>query len=186
MGLSPSAGAPASHCDLRKVQRLTARLGVFTGRRHGELIRRHFGRVCAKVSDAGLTAAVIGSLVTEFIGVADIGEFNGISRGIALPLAAVTLPPVVCAGSCRRSSCRTDRRRQVLNAFRLPVVNGLVGSRCESSPGRQLAAWLAPRFVRTVATAICAAGLFGVSTASYDIRMPAKPKGWLAMRMLNS
>jgi hypothetical protein len=128
MGLSPSAAAPASHCDLRMVQRLTARLGVFTGRRHGGLIRQHFWRACAKVSDAGLTAAAIGSLVTEFIGVADIGEFNGISRGIALPLAAVTLPPVVCAGSCRRSSCRTDRRRQVLNAFRLPVVNGLLSA----------------------------------------------------------
>ncbi|MFP3185040.1 MAG: divalent metal cation transporter, partial [Paraburkholderia sp.] len=63
---------------LYMVQELTVRLGIFTGRGHGELIRSNFGALWAWVSAAGLVIAVLGSLVTEFTGVAGIGEMYGV------------------------------------------------------------------------------------------------------------
>src|SRR5580658_1719267 len=54
------------------VQELTVRLGIFTGRGHGELIRDVFGRFWAWVSAAGLAVATVGALLTEFSGVAGI------------------------------------------------------------------------------------------------------------------
>src|ERR1700678_911830 len=49
---------------LYMVQELTVRLGLTTGRGHGELIRERFGIGWAYVSTLGLAAAVIGSLIT--------------------------------------------------------------------------------------------------------------------------
>jgi Mn2+/Fe2+ NRAMP family transporter len=87
---------------LYMVQELTVRLGLTTGRGHGELIRERFGIGWAWLSTAGLSAAVIGSLITEFTGVAGIGELYGLSRGLTLPLAAGALLAVVATGSYRR------------------------------------------------------------------------------------
>src|SRR5271154_2006109 len=56
------------------VQELTVRLGIFTGKGHGELIRDTFGKRWAWVSVAGLGVATIGALLTEFSGVAGVGE----------------------------------------------------------------------------------------------------------------
>ena len=48
------------------VQELTVRLGIFTGKGHGELIRETFGKFWAYVSVAGLSIATTGALLTEF------------------------------------------------------------------------------------------------------------------------
>lgn len=100
---------------LYMVQELTVRLGIFTGRGHGELIRSNFGPVWAYVSAIGLVVAVLGSLVTEFTGVAGVGEMYGISRSITLPLAVVTLIAVVLTGSHRR----VDKVAIIIGAFEL-------------------------------------------------------------------
>jgi Mn2+/Fe2+ NRAMP family transporter len=84
------------------VQELTVRLGIFTGRGYGELIRQRFGAGWAWLSTAGLAVATIGSLVTEFTGVAGIGELYGLPRGLTLPFAAAALLAVVATGSYRR------------------------------------------------------------------------------------
>jgi NRAMP (natural resistance-associated macrophage protein)-like metal ion transporter len=87
---------------LYMVQELTVRLGIFTGRGHGELIRDHFGRFWAWVSAAGLAVATIGALLTEFSGVAGVGELYGVPRALTLSLAAIALLAVVLTGSYRR------------------------------------------------------------------------------------
>ena len=87
---------------LYMVQELTVRLGVVTGRGYGELIRERFGAPWAWLSLVGLAAAVIGSLVTEFTGVAGIGELYGLSRSVTLPIAVVALLAIVGTGSYRR------------------------------------------------------------------------------------
>src|ERR1700761_7440738 len=56
------------------VQELTVRLGIFTGKGHGELIAQVFGKGWAWLSVAGLGIAAIGALLTEFSGVAGVGE----------------------------------------------------------------------------------------------------------------
>jgi len=87
---------------LYMVQELTVRLGIFTGRGHGELIRDTFGGGWAWVSVAGLAVATFGALVTELSGVAGVGELYGVTRPISLTLATVALLAVVMTGSYRR------------------------------------------------------------------------------------
>ncbi len=84
------------------VQDLTVRLGVFTGKGHGELIREAFGAGWAWVSVAGLAIAAIGALLTEFSGVAAVGQLFGVPRWVSLALAAAFLLAVVWTGSYRR------------------------------------------------------------------------------------
>ena len=87
---------------LYMVQELTVRLGIFTGRGHGELIAETFGRFWAWVSAAGLAVATIGALLTEFSGVAGVGELYGVPRAASVALAAAALLVVVLTGSYRR------------------------------------------------------------------------------------
>ena len=84
------------------VQELTVRLGVHTHRGHAELICERYGIGWAAVAVAALAVASIGSLVTEFTGVAGIGEMFGVSRVFTLPLAAAALLAIVGAGAYRR------------------------------------------------------------------------------------
>ncbi|WP_434107598.1 NRAMP family divalent metal transporter [Paraburkholderia caffeinilytica] len=100
---------------LYMVQELTVRLGIFSGRGHGELIRANFGPLWAWVSAIGLVIAVLGSLVTEFTGVAGVGEMFGVSRSVTLPLAVVALIAVVFTGSHKR----VDKVAIVIGAFEL-------------------------------------------------------------------
>ncbi|HQT73733.1 MAG: NRAMP family metal ion transporter [Acidiphilium sp. 37-67-22] len=84
------------------VQELTVRLGIFTGKGHGELIRDTFGKGWAWLSAAGLAVATIGALLSEFSGVAGVGELYGIPRAVTLTLSVVFLLVVAFTGSYRR------------------------------------------------------------------------------------
>lgn len=84
------------------VQELTVRLGIFTGKGHGELIRSTFGGAWAWVSVSGLGVATIGALITEFSGVAGVGELFGIPRAVSLIITTTLLLAVVLTGSYRR------------------------------------------------------------------------------------
>ncbi len=97
------------------VQELTARLGVFTGRGHAELIRERYGLGWALLAVAGLAAAAIGSLVTEFTAVAGVGEMFGLPRSLTLPMAVVALLAIVGAGAYRR----VERAAIVIGLFEL-------------------------------------------------------------------
>ena len=83
-------------------QELTVRLGIYTRRGHGELICETFGQFWGWVSAAGLAVATGGALLSEFSGVAAVGDLYGVSRFVTLPMAAVALIAVVLTGSYRR------------------------------------------------------------------------------------
>ncbi len=85
------------------VQDLAVRLGIFTGRGHGELIRETLGAFWAWLSAAALGIAGIGALLTEFSGVAGVGALYGVPRLVSLPLAGAALLAVVLSGSSRRA-----------------------------------------------------------------------------------
>jgi len=84
------------------VQELTVRLGIFTGKGHGELIRETFGQGWAWLSVGGLAVASLGAIITEFSGVAGVGMLFGVPRIGSLVLAAGFLLAVVWTGSYRR------------------------------------------------------------------------------------
>lgn len=84
------------------VQEMTVRLGIVTGRGHGALIREKFGRGWAWVSAFTLFASAIGALLTEFAGVAGVGELFGVSRWVSIPIATVALLALALTGSYRR------------------------------------------------------------------------------------
>jgi NRAMP (natural resistance-associated macrophage protein)-like metal ion transporter len=100
---------------LYMVQELTVRLAIFTGRGHGELIRDTFGPIWGWVSAIGLGIACVGALLTEFSGVAGVGELYGLPRYASLPIAAVALLVVVITGSYRR----VERAAIVVGLFEL-------------------------------------------------------------------
>ena len=84
------------------VQELTARLGAVTGQGHGALILEHYGRGWAWVSFGGLVLAGVGAMVTEFSGIAGIGDAIHLSRWISLGLPAAILLAIVFSGSYRK------------------------------------------------------------------------------------
>ncbi len=84
------------------VQELTARLGTSTGKGHGELIIEHYGRFWAWVSYGGLVVAGLGAIVTEFSGIAGIGDLFGVPRVVSLGGPVLVLLAVVGSGTQRR------------------------------------------------------------------------------------
>ncbi|MDD4867271.1 MAG: divalent metal cation transporter [Mycobacterium sp.] len=84
------------------VQEMTVRLGIVTGRGHGALIRERFGCGWAWVSAFTLFASAIGALLSEFAGVAGVGELFGISRWVSIPIATLALLGLALTGSYRR------------------------------------------------------------------------------------
>jgi Mn2+/Fe2+ NRAMP family transporter len=84
------------------VQDIAVRIGIFRGCGFGALVRERFGRLGAYVAAAALVVATIGSLVTEFTGIAGVGELYDVPRLISLPLAAGALILVAFTGEYRR------------------------------------------------------------------------------------
>ncbi len=97
------------------VQELTVRLGIFTGKGHGELIRERFGSGWAYLSVSGLTIATTGALLTEFSGMAGVSELYGLPRAVGIAMAAAALLLIVWTGSYRR----VERIALILGLFEL-------------------------------------------------------------------
>jgi NRAMP (natural resistance-associated macrophage protein)-like metal ion transporter len=83
-------------------QEMTVRLGIVTKKGHGELIREYFGPKWAWLSAGTLAISAVGALLTEFIGVAGVGEMFGISKWITIPIATALLIAIAFSGSYRR------------------------------------------------------------------------------------
>jgi Mn2+/Fe2+ NRAMP family transporter len=84
------------------VQEITVRLGLVTGRGHGELIRGQFGLGWAILSVSTLFLSSIGALVTEFSGVAGTGLLLGLPPWLTVSAATVILVALGVSGSYRR------------------------------------------------------------------------------------
>jgi NRAMP (natural resistance-associated macrophage protein)-like metal ion transporter len=88
--------------SLAVVQEMCARLGAATGRGLLDLIRERFGIGWALFAVAVIVLANGGVTVTEFVGIGAAMELLGISRYLAVPVAAVALWYLVIAGSYKR------------------------------------------------------------------------------------
>ena len=100
------------------VQELTVRLGVVTGKGHGDLIKHHFGRAWAWVSVGTLLVACIGALMTEMSGLAGVGLMYGIPSWATLMFVVVGLSVMVYTGSY----VSVERIAILLGAFELVFV----------------------------------------------------------------
>lgn len=84
------------------VQEITVRLGLVTGKGHGELIRERFGMKWAIVSASTLFLSAIGALVTEFSGIAGVGNLMGIPSWMSVSIATILLIVLGLTGSYKR------------------------------------------------------------------------------------
>ena len=87
---------------LYMAQEIVVRLGMVTGKGHGKLIREQFGLGWGIVSAGTLLVSAIGALLTEFAGLAGVGELFGVSRWITVPVATAFLLGLAFTGSYRR------------------------------------------------------------------------------------
>ncbi|WP_052471545.1 NRAMP family divalent metal transporter [Apilactobacillus kunkeei] len=103
------------------VQEMTVRLGIVTKKGHGELIREYFGKFWAYVSAITLMISTIGALLTEFIGIAGVGELFGISKWITVPLSMFVLILIAFLGSYRR----VEKIGIIFGLFELTFIIGI-------------------------------------------------------------
>src|ERR1035437_1046459 len=66
------------------VQELTERLGIVSGKGHGDLIQQHFGRSWALLSVGTLVVACIGALLSELSGLAGVGLLFGVPESLTM------------------------------------------------------------------------------------------------------
>jgi Mn2+/Fe2+ NRAMP family transporter len=81
------------------VQEMSARMGAVTGKGFSDLVRESFSLRQTALILLTLLVANTGIIVSEFIGVAAAAELFGVSRYIAVPLAAVFVWLLVTRGS---------------------------------------------------------------------------------------
>jgi NRAMP (natural resistance-associated macrophage protein)-like metal ion transporter len=82
-------------------QEMVIRLGAVTGVGHARLINERFGRFWGWFSVGDLFVLNFLTIVTEFIGVSLALGYFGVSRYVAVPLAAVALVGITSTGSFR-------------------------------------------------------------------------------------
>ena len=88
--------------SLALVQEMCARLGAASGRGLLDLVRERFGIGWALVVVAVVLVANGGVVITEFVGIGAAAELFGISKYIAVPLAAAVIWYLVVGGSYSR------------------------------------------------------------------------------------
>jgi Mn2+/Fe2+ NRAMP family transporter len=82
-------------------QEMVIRLGAVTGVGHARLINERFGRFWGWFSVGDLFVLNFLTIVTEFIGVSLALGYFGVSRYLAVPIAAVALVAITSTGSFR-------------------------------------------------------------------------------------
>ena len=100
------------------VQELTVRIGIVTGKGHGELIKEYFSPRWAWFSVGTLALASIGALVTEFAGIGGVGLLFGIPLKVSVGMSVLFLAIVAWTGSYRS----VERIAILIGSFELAFV----------------------------------------------------------------
>ena len=100
------------------VQELTVRLGLVTGRGHGDLIKSHFGIRWAWVSVGTLLLACLGALLSEMAGLAGVGLMYGIPEWLSTGAVVVGMAVMAYTGSYQS----VERIALFFGAFELVFV----------------------------------------------------------------
>ncbi len=86
---------------LYMVQELAARLALGTGIGYGELIRHNFGRGLTFISITALAVSCFGSLVTQMVGLAGVGQMYGVPVWETIGLLIIAILLMVGLGAYR-------------------------------------------------------------------------------------
>ncbi len=106
------------------VQEMNARMGVVTGKGLADLIRENAGAKVTFYIFLGLLVADIGNTTTEFAGVAGSMQVFGVSKYIAVPLAAIAVWFLVVKGTYKSA----EKIFLIFSVFLLSyVISALIG-----------------------------------------------------------
>lgn len=100
------------------VQELTLRLGLVTGRGHGELISERFGKGWAWLSVTTLMVACIGAIVTQLSGMAGVAALFGVPAWAMMIVVVGLILAMVWTGSYRS----IERLAVVFGLFELAFI----------------------------------------------------------------
>jgi NRAMP (natural resistance-associated macrophage protein)-like metal ion transporter len=100
------------------VQELTVRLGLVTGKGHGELIRERFGSAWAWLSVSTLLLACVGAIVTQLAGMAGVAALFGIPTPLMMAAVVGLILVMVWTGSYRS----VERVAIVFGLFELAFI----------------------------------------------------------------
>jgi NRAMP (natural resistance-associated macrophage protein)-like metal ion transporter len=100
------------------VQELTLRLGLVTGKGHGELIRDRFGKGWAWLSVSTLMVACVGAIVTQLSGMAGVAALFGIPTPLMMVVVIGLILAMVWTGSYRS----VERVAIVFGLFELAFI----------------------------------------------------------------
>lgn len=97
------------------VQELTVRLGIVSGKGHGDLIQQHFGRGWAWISVGTLVIACVGALLSELSGLAGVGQLFGVPAPLTMTVVVGGLVLMAYTGSY----LSVERIAMAIGAFEL-------------------------------------------------------------------
>ncbi|MBY0574721.1 MAG: divalent metal cation transporter [Undibacterium sp.] len=135
------------------VQELTVRLGIVSGKGHGDLIQQYFGRRWAMLSVGTLVVACIGALLSELSGLAGVG----LLFGIPAPLTMLVIISGLIIMAYTGSYLSVERIAMCIGAFELVFL--LVAWRAHPDPSTMLIGslsipWTEPKYLYLVAANI--------------------------------
>jgi Mn2+/Fe2+ NRAMP family transporter len=135
------------------VQELTVRVGIVSGKGHGELIRDHFGRGWAWFSVGTLVLACIGALLSELSGLAGVGLLFGVPAWLTMAVAVGGLTLMAYTGSY----LSVERIAMAIGAFELVFL--VVAWNAHPQAAAMIAGsvsipWREPRYLYLVAANI--------------------------------
>ena len=148
-------------------QEMAVRLGAVTGAGHARLIVERFGRTWGAFALGDLLVVNLLTIVTEFIGVTLALGYFGVSRYVAVPIAAAALVAVTSSGSFRR----WERAMCVLiatNVLMVPLVL-LAHARAGAGAGHGLAAGLVPSVPGGAGSLLLVIALIGATIAPWQL-----------------
>jgi Mn2+/Fe2+ NRAMP family transporter len=146
-------------------QEMVGRLGAVTGAGHARLIYERFGRRWGAFALCDLLVVNFLVIVTEFIGVAFGLGYFGVSRYVAVPLAAVALIALPVTGSFRR----WERGMWVLVTVSLAAVPLMLLTRAPRAATVITTVTAAPHHGQAGATVLVIVALIGTTVAPWQL-----------------
>ena len=146
-------------------QEMAVRLGAVTGAGHARLIVERFGRMWGAFALGDLLVVNLLMIVTEFIGVTLALGYFGVSRYVAVPVAAAALVAVNSTGSFRR----WERAMYVLIATNVLMLPLVLLSHPHGGSGSGLGAGLVPNVPGGDESLLLVIALVGATVAPWQL-----------------